>query len=251
MASSIAFLSDRRARIGGLLKRPLGGAVVLVVGSLILAVGTVVLTRTGLFHVRTIEVEGNVHRQRAEIIRASGVSTRTNVIWLDEAQVRARLEEDPWVASAVVSRSLAGTVRIAIRERTPVAVLERGSERVLVAGDGTILASAPPAESLPRIVAPPSWVTGTADPAADGAARVLRALSPGLRSRVSQVTITPGSTLVLSLDGGLSIAYGTATSLEQKTTAIARTLAWARRTGERVGAIDVVAPSAPAVTLVP
>jgi hypothetical protein len=47
------------------------------------------------------------------------------------------------------------------------------------------------------------------------------------------------------------VSFGTATAVGSKARAIARALAWANIEGERILALSVVAPSAPAATLTP
>jgi cell division protein FtsQ len=244
LAISIASPTEVRSRLGTWV-RILGA----VVAAALLGAGLVALTHTRVFHVRAIEVDGNVRLHRPEIVRLSGLNERTNVIWFDEAAVRARLEQDPWIARADVSRSLSGTVQLHITERVPVAVVQRGTERTLVAGDGTILTADVGKNRLPRIVTPPSWLGVPTGFDVQGAARALASLAPDIRARVRRVAATPASALVLVLTGGMRISLGSPISLAAKSAAVDDVLSWAASTGERIRAIDVVAPSAPAVLL--
>ncbi len=242
MAISTVFRSEV-TRLLGRIWRPLvtaGAAVVLALGGL-------ALTRTGMFHVRSVDVGGNVHLSRAEVVRLAGVTTRSNAIWLDEGAARARLEQDPWVARAEVEVSLPWTVHVTIVERTPVATMDRGAGPLLVAGDGTVLGVATRTRGLAIIVTPPSWVAGVEQVDLQGAARALGSLEPAILERVHRVELDPVKGLSLVLKDGVRVSFGSARSLDQKARALVDVLAWAEQMGERVRSIDVTAPTAPAV----
>lgn len=245
MAISTAFRSEVTPLLGRIW-RPL----VVAGAALVLALGGLALTRTGLFHVRSVDVGGNAHLSRAEVVRLAGVTTRSNAIWLDEDAARARLEQDPWVARAEVEVSLPWTVRVTILERTPVATMDRGAGPLLVAGDGTVLGAAVRTSGLPSIVTPPSWVAGVEQVDLQGAARALGSLEPAILERVHRVEVDPVQGLSLVLKDGVRVSFGSARLLDQKARALGDVLAWAEQMGERVRSIDVTAPTAPAVIAV-
>jgi cell division protein FtsQ len=227
-------------------RRPLALAAV----ALALGAGLVALTRTGAFAVRTIEVRGADHLTRAVVVGLSGITEETNALWLDEGVVESRLEEDAWIADARVSVTLPWTVNVWILERTPVAVVDGGTTRYLLAGDGSVLGSAGRERGLTTIQVPPAWIRVQVGSSVAGAARALDALDERIRGEVRRVVITPQSSLEIVLRDGLRISYGQARSFEDKAAAIAQVLLWAERSGESLRAIDVSAPGAPAAELV-
>jgi cell division protein FtsQ len=223
--------------------------VAVVVLGLLVAVGVLSASHSRLFHLRDLEVTGQRHLGRREVVRLSGLTSSTNVLWLDPREVERRLETDPWVAGASVSRSLPGTVQIAIVERTPVAAHFEGGRFRLIAGDGTSLGAAARAGGLPLIVTPPPDEVPAPDVA--GAARAIALMQPEVRAEVRDVLVGVDGTMDLEVAGGLLIHYGLPVALEQKAEALRGILGWAREQGSKVQVVDLTAPSHPAAVLAP
>jgi cell division protein FtsQ len=213
------------------------------------SVGAFLASRTSLFDARRIEVTGAHHMTRADLVRIAGVSAETNVLWLDDRSAERRLEAEPWIADADVSASFPLTIEIAVTERTPVAVLGRGSGG-LIAGDGTVLGTPSSGKGLPRIDLGTVTSAEGAPPSPVGAARALGAMPPALRSDVRRVVVMLDGTLELRLTGGTKVRFGTPTDAARKVEAIRRVLRWAHGQGSAIRTLSVVAPSAPAATLV-
>lgn len=205
-----------------------------------------VLSRSSAFHVHHVEVAGTAHHSRADVVRLSGVTRATNALWLDEGAVERRLEQDPWIASATVSTSFPWTVHVRVVERTPAAVVDRGSDRLLVATDGTPLGLAGRTSGLPLIVMPPAGALEGAPPSLEPAARAVGGLPASILARVRQVIVSVDGTLEMRLVDGPRVEFGPATQIEAKGRAIASVLAWSDEEGEPLATVNVVAPGAPA-----
>ncbi len=225
------------------------------VGAVALAVigtATFLLSRSSVFHVRHVEVTGAAHRSRADIVRLSGVARATNALWLDERAVELRLEQDPWIASAMVSTSFPWTVHVEVTERTPSAVVDHGTDRLLLATDGTPLGLAGRVSRLPLIVPlmmmTPVGALEVEPPSLQPAARAIGALPPEILARVRQVLVSLDGKLELRLRGGPRVEFGTATEIVAKARAIASILAWSDDEAQPLAILNVVAPGAPAVS---
>ena len=83
-----------------------------------------------------------------------------------------------------------------------------------------------------------------------GAARALGAMPPALRSNVRRVVVMLDGTLELRLTGGTRVRFGTPDEATRKVEAIQLVLRWANQEGSAIRTLSVVAPSAPAATLV-
>ena len=235
------------------------------VGVVAIGAGAFFASRTSLLDARRIEVSGARHVHRAEILSIARVSRDTNVVWLDEHAAEGRLEDEPWIANANVSISLPLAIRIAVTERTPVAVVA-GEGGSLIAGDGTVLPDAPGPDAPGPDASGPD-ASGRRDrlPTIDlgiltaaegrpqspvGAARALGAMPPALRSQVRRVRVALDGTLELRLGGGTTVRFGTPDDAVTKVQTIRRVFAWAEREGRAIRTLSVVTPVAPAATLV-
>lgn len=225
------------------------------VGAAVLCVAVLVATgllvgRSSLFAVDRIRVVGEDHLRAAEIVRRSGIDPGTNVLFLDAGAVERRIEADPWVRDAVVTRSLPSTVTIRIVERTPVAVVPRGGRTVLVAADGTELGPVARDPGLPVLVAQPDALGGGISvPATAAPARALAALPPALRSRVREVALLPGGSLQLRLASGTRVRFGGPERAAEKGRVLRSILRWAREGDVALATIDVRVPSAPSASV--
>jgi cell division protein FtsQ len=81
-----------------------------------------------------IEVLGNEHLSRGDVLRAADLAPGDPFLWVTRYRTRALLEH-PWVLQARVTRHWPDTVAVAVWERTP--VLFDGA--VGYAADGTVL----------------------------------------------------------------------------------------------------------------
>lgn len=223
-------------------------AVFVAAALMAVSVLAVLASRTSLFDARRIEVIGANHMDRADLVRIAGVSTGTNVLWLDDRAAERRLEAEPWIAHADVSASFPLTIEIAVTERSPVAVLGGGSGG-LIAGDGTALGTPAAGKGLPTIDLGTITSAEGPPPGPVGAALALGAMPPGLRADVRRVVVMLDGTLELRLTGGTRVRFGTSADTARKVEAIRRVLRWAHGEGSVIRTLSVVAPSAPAATL--
>jgi cell division protein FtsQ len=141
--------------------------VVLVV---LLALGAAAwgVSRSPLLDVDHVAVSGNARVTTAEILASSGIRRGDAMVWLDPGVAARHVEALPWIGSADVRREWPGTVRIAVRERVPVAWVDAGAGRALVVdrtGRGLSLDPAAP-PGLPQLLGvKPAPVGGAIHPA--------------------------------------------------------------------------------------
>ena len=221
----------------------------IAVGSVALVIGGVTASRSSAFDVREIEVSGNDHLHRPQVVRIAGITDATNALWLDEGQAERRLEAEPWIADADVRVTFPLNVEIAVRERTPVA-LAQGAVTSLMAADGTALGSGNVPRGLPVIELGGAGRAEGVRPSPVGAARVLGAMTPALRVQVARVRVLLDGTLELRLRDGPTISFGTPGDARRKAVTIRRMLVWARTQGTPLRTLSVVAPLAPAATFI-
>ncbi|HEY7661435.1 MAG TPA: FtsQ-type POTRA domain-containing protein [Actinomycetota bacterium] len=243
--------SRRRPRfLRGWLGVAVATAAVVAVG-----VGALAASRSSLFHVRRIEVDGAHHLSRAQIVDIASVTRKSNALWLDLGAAERRLEAEAWVAEADLEVGFPFTVTITVTERSPVAVVTGGMVDLLVAEDGTSLGPAAGSErmvrGLPVIEILSSGLVEGPAPSPVGAARVLGEMPDELRARVIRVSVLLDGTLELLLREGITVRFGTPGETARKVRSLLDVLAWADSSGERLRSVIVVAPGAPAAITAP
>jgi len=132
------------------LPRSLWGRLI-VVAFLLLVAGCVAmgLAMTRTFFLRdprfllpsadNIQITGNTHLTRAQILDPFGGDIERNLFLVPLAERRSQLESFPWVAHATVLRLLPNQLRVHILERTPVAFVREGTQIGLVDAGGVLL----------------------------------------------------------------------------------------------------------------
>jgi len=204
------------------------------------------ITNSPVFDLRSLQVQGNVHLTAGEVQRLSGLSGTTNVLWFETAAVERRLESDPWVLDAKISKGLPSEVTISVEERIPIAVTA-GRHAMLLAGDGMVLGPAGQDVRLPVVKTTGKLSPGDRIPASEALA-VVRSLPPDLLPLVASVTPQSPGPLVVELRDGVQVIYGDASGAGSKSRTLQAVLSWAARHGVRPGSVDVRAPTAPALS---
>jgi len=88
--------------------------------------------------VSKLEVRGARFLSEGEVRELLGPAVGENILALDLAGLKTRLRKSPWVADALVTRTLPDTLRVEIRERVPLALAE--VERLyLMDADGALV----------------------------------------------------------------------------------------------------------------
>jgi cell division protein FtsQ len=166
--------------------RSLAGRIATAMALLLIAgtgIALLMLTRSFLLHDErfmiqspsSIEIQGNKHLTRAQLLDIFGDDVERNIFRISLADRQAELEQLPWVQHATIMRLLPNRIRISIAERTPVAFVRQGSHIGLVDANGVLLDMIPagaPGQPDPRYSFPVVTGLSAADPASTRAARM-------------------------------------------------------------------------------
>jgi cell division protein FtsQ len=205
------------------------------------------VTHSAVFRMRRVSVSGNRHLTESQVLRIAGIDGRTNVLWLSTSAVERRLESNPWIRVAHVSRTLPTAVSVSISERTAVASARVGGRLYLLSADGMVLGTATSQGRLPVIeLSRASVRPGARLSSATGGLDALMALPPSLRRRVGMVETDGAGDLVVTLRTGVRAIYGDASAARAKGEALASVLRWAADHGVHLAYVDVRAPVTPA-----
>jgi cell division protein FtsQ len=186
--------------------------------------------------VRTVDITGTRTVDESQIKRVAEVPTGTPLARVDLDAIAGRLESIPSVRRVDIARGWPDTVHIAVTERTPVAVVDRGNGLQAMDAGGVLFGSydARP-HRLPLVRTKP----GTPGEAFVEAARVVAALPPRVARRVDVVEVGSVDEIELLLANGRRVVWGSAEDSEAKAEVLAVLL---KRPGNQ---IDVSVPGRP------
>lgn len=149
-----------------------------------------------------VEVRGGHFLSEGEVRELLGPAVGENILGLDIEALKSRLRSSPWVAEAMVARTLPDTLRVEIRERVPLALAEL-DRLYLMDGDGSLIEMYGPRTAgfdLPIV----RGLSGTTDLArrerAERAGALLRDLGE-LAREVSELEVEASGDLRLVLRG--------------------------------------------------
>lgn len=113
--------------------------------------GLQTVTASKFFEVKSVDVRGVDRAAKDDIARiASNAAEKTGVWNADLDGLKAKIEKQPFVKTASISRVLPNGLRVSIVERVPIAVVKLSNGNMLVDNEGNILApAAKQEETLP------------------------------------------------------------------------------------------------------
>lgn len=214
-----------------------GLLVLLLVLALLAGAGWLVFFSSVLV-VKGVEIDG-LHLLRAgQVRRVADVPLGEPLASVDVGAIRARVEQLAPVKAVDVSRSWPNNVRIAVRERTAVAVVERNGVVRGVDDEGVLFRSYP---SVPKGLPVVRVSASTHADALAEAARVVDALPRGLASRVDHVAVQTVDSISLVLHNGRTVFWGSSSDSAAKARVIAVLL------DQHASVYDVSVPGRPTI----
>ena len=228
-------------------RRRLRVALTVLAAVLLVAAGWLLL-HSRLFSARVVTVVGAVHTPVAQVIDAAGLADHPPLLDVGPAAA-AGVERLPWVAGATVVREWPDGVRITVRERVPVGIVEEAGTPprwAVVDRRGTVLAVTGRPPPLPRVVASTRPGTpGSVVPHLGAALRVAATLPPAFRAQVASVSEDRAGDVTLKLTSALTVYLGSTVNLHEKYEDVAAILAGAAL--QAGSTLDVAAPATPVV----
>ena len=120
----------------------------------------------------SIQTVGNSQLTREDLLSVFGSDIGRNIFYIPLTKRREQLEQIPWVEHATVMRILPNQLRVAVRERTPVAFVRIGDQVKLVDGAGVILDMSPTMMAARHFSFPVVTGINARDPLSTRAARM-------------------------------------------------------------------------------
>lgn len=184
--------------------------------------GLVTLYRAPILKVRSVEVDGAKHFSRDEVIELAEVPGDATLIRFPGSAIRERLEADPWIETASISRDFPDKLRISITERATIGVVDAGGASLwVVSSDGYWLGErAKDSGSLITIrdvgdVRPDAGMR-VREEHVRNAVEILARLSKKMRRKVASVSAPSVDETALKTSNDVEIFFGAATDVEAK-----------------------------------
>lgn len=221
----------------------------LTVAGLVAAAGWLVFF-SSVLAVERVEVEGAGRVGDLEVTDVAAVPMGAPLARVSLEGVEGRVESGlPEVAEATASRTWPNTLSIEVRERIPVAVVDRAGSWWLVDATGMQyreVDTAPAGLPVVRSADDPSAPDVATRDAAGAAAVVIAGLPADLADRLRSVDAATADSITLHLTRGVQVMWGSSTDSARK----AEVLAVLLDTGHRLpGEVyDVSVPGSPTVS---
>lgn len=203
-----------------------------------------------LVGVSELAVSGSSHLTADEVRAASGLRVGEPMVLVAAGAATAGIEALPWVARARVVRRWPRRVELNIVERTPLAVLAIGAERWVVGEGGVVVAAATEADAQLLLVKMPESTRpdagGRLSRSASLAVAMVAALPSSLRPRIVDAVISDRGEVVVNLNCGAEIDFGSPTFMERKFLA-AETMLGGRVDLSGLKRLDVRVPGDPRI----
>ena len=197
-----------------------------------------VLLGSRLLVARHIDVVGDRLVPRDRLLAVADVRLGEPLIRLDTGAVRDRVEAVQQVETARVERRWPATVRIVVRERTPIAAVQHDNRFLQVDRYGvTVLTSAARPRGLPSLTVANPVQT---DPSLRAGLAVIRVLPPWISHRVASVEASSPEAVTLRLKEGIAIVWGAPERTPDKLRLLYGLLSTTPRRG--IKTIDVSSP---------
>ncbi len=147
-----------------------------------------------------IKIQGLVHQVPETVLAAIGIAPGGSLIGFDATEARLTLENLDWVQSAKVQRLFPNQIEIAVVEREPFAIWQRGGEYYVIDRSGIALSGIAPSMvmSLPLV---------TGEGAQFAAAELINQVSvyPALMLQMRAAAWVGGRRWTLYLDSGVTV----------------------------------------------
>lgn len=162
-----------------------------------------------------IEITGNAHITRSQLLSIFGEDVERNVFHVPLAQRKLEVERMPWVEHATVMRLLPNHIRVQVVERTPIAFVRQGRDIGMVDASGVLLDIPPDAPGNPNYSFPVVTGISANDPISTRAPRMklyqkfLHDLDSGgekVSSKISEVDLSdPEDIKALIPEGNIEV----------------------------------------------
>jgi cell division protein FtsQ len=190
--------------------------------------------------------------EQSEAVAIAKTAERTNLLRAPAAALQSKISRLPWVREATVRRAWPNTLTVAVKARTPIALLETTNGFVEIDAERYPIRAASADSILPRIK-----IEGTTDcrlgasvDTPEAASAALAALEAGGSSPlpIQSIRIDADQKVWLTMSEGVEVRIGHQMGLPERLTLLRRIYQSDPKIAEKVARINLVSDEYPAVT---
>ncbi|MGN0060307.1 MAG: cell division protein FtsQ/DivIB [Coriobacteriales bacterium] len=242
---------EREQRIRSHYRKFVMRIVIVVAAVLLVIFGSIFVYRSDLFHVNNVQINGVSHLTSQEITEIAAVPADSTLLRLDAAGIKQRLEDNAWVQSATIHRSLPDTIVIDVTERTPGAVVRINDKQTwVISTDCSWLSAATEDDwnndmriiDVSNSIAQPVSGSECTDGGIKNALAILDGISDDLKSQIQSISAESSIKTSLNLKNGITVAFGDSSNIQLKEAAINELLS---QYAGKISYINVRVPSSP------
>jgi len=104
------------------------------------------LTANAGLTLEVVQLHGRAHTPKETLLTAANLKIGVPILSIDLREIHSKINKIGWVENAVVERRLPGIIRIRLRERIPIAMLQNNGKHKLIDRSGAIIAGADPSQ---------------------------------------------------------------------------------------------------------
>ena len=93
-----------------------------------------------------VQVHGRAHTPHHTLLKIANLQIGTPILAIDLRELHSKINKIGWVEDAVVERRLPGIIRISLRERIPIAMLQNNGKHKLIDRSGAVIDGADPSQ---------------------------------------------------------------------------------------------------------
>lgn len=242
---------EREQRIRSHYRKFVMRIVIVVAAVLLVIFGSIFVYRSDLFHINNVQINGVSHLTSQEITEIAAVPADSTLLRLDAAGIKQRLEDNAWVQSATIHRSLPDTIVIDVTERTPGAVVRINDKQTwVISTDCSWLSAATEDDwnndmriiDVSNSIAQPVSGSECTDGGIKNALAILDGISDDLKSQIQSISAESSIKTSLNLKNGITVAFGDSSNIQLKEAAINELLS---QYAGKISYINVRVPSSP------
>ena len=95
---------------------------------------------------KLVQLHGHAHTPQETLLTVANLKIGTPILGIDLREIHSKINKIGWVKGAVVERRLPGIIRISLRERIPIAMLQNNGNHKLIDNSGAIIDGADPSQ---------------------------------------------------------------------------------------------------------